>query len=37
MKPLPLLCYPDFKPNRRWLRSILLLVDDVKRIVQSSG
>lgn len=32
--PTPsLLYYPDFYPNSVWLRALLLLVDDVKRVV----
>lgn len=33
MSAWPLLYYPDFHPSSTWLRSVLLLVDDVKRIV----
>lgn len=33
MKPPPLLYYPDFYPNATWLRAVLLLNEEVCRIV----
>lgn len=30
---LPVLYYPKFEPDQRWLRSVLLLVDNVVRII----
>ena len=30
---LPVLYYPKFEPDQRWLRSVLLLVDEVVRII----
>src|SRR6266481_1114424 len=33
LKPPPLLYYPDFYPNPTWLRAVLLLNDEVSRIV----
>lgn len=35
MKTPPLLYYPDFYPNPTWLRAVLLLNDEVSRIVPS--
>src|ERR1039458_3891434 len=31
------LYYPNFEPNQRWLRSVLLFVDEVRRIIPASA
>jgi hypothetical protein len=34
---LPVLYYPKFEPDQRWLRSVLLLVDNVVRIIPADA